>query len=100
MGIFHSVWESMKLNPKFVALSVASWCLAGAVAAHAQRSWVQPIESPLVHPDRTVTFNFKAPRREEVELTAQFMKETARFRWTATNFGASRSDPSSQPLPL
>lgn len=64
----------MKLNPKFVALSVASWCLAGAVAAHAQRSWVQPIESPLVHPDRTVTFNFKAPGAKKVELTAQFMK--------------------------
>lgn len=40
----------------------------------AQRAWVQPIESPIVHPDRTVTFYFKAPNARKVELSAQCLK--------------------------
>jgi len=36
---------------------------------------IQRIESPIVHPDRTVTFNFKATTAKKVELSAQFIKE-------------------------
>jgi enterochelin esterase family protein len=43
---------------------------------HAQRPWVQPIDSPVVHADRTVTFNYKAPSAKRVELSAQFLKGT------------------------
>lgn len=32
------------------------------------------IESPKVHPDRTVTFRFRAPNAKRVELSAQFLK--------------------------
>lgn len=31
------------------------------------------IESPVVHPDRTVTFSLRAPRARQVELSAQFL---------------------------
>lgn len=48
--------------------------LALPVAAIAQRPWSQPIESPVVHPDRTVTFTFKAPNATLVELNSQFLK--------------------------
>lgn len=33
-----------------------------------------PLESPVVHPDRTVTFRFRAPAAEKVELSGQFLK--------------------------
>lgn len=55
-------------------LSIPFFCLALALNAHAQRVWVQPVDSPIVHPDRTVTFNFKAPNARRVELSAQFIK--------------------------
>ena len=32
------------------------------------------IESPVVHPDRTVTFNFRAPAAQKVELSGQFLR--------------------------
>jgi enterochelin esterase-like enzyme len=32
------------------------------------------VVSPVVHPDRTITFNFRAPSAQKVELTGQFMK--------------------------
>jgi enterochelin esterase-like enzyme len=44
------------------------------VIINAQRTGIQPTESPIVHPDRTVTFNFKAPGAKKVELSAQFIK--------------------------
>jgi enterochelin esterase-like enzyme len=40
----------------------------------AQRPWVQTIESPVIHPDHTVMFQFKAPNAKNVELNAQFIK--------------------------
>ncbi|MFZ1291003.1 MAG: alpha/beta hydrolase-fold protein [Melioribacteraceae bacterium] len=40
----------------------------------AQRPWMQTIESPIVHSDKTVTFNLKAPDAKKVELSAQFLK--------------------------
>jgi hypothetical protein len=55
---------------------LASSCgLALAVAVSAQPSRTPPIESPVVHPDRTVTFAIKAPNARKVELSAQFMKD-------------------------
>jgi enterochelin esterase family protein len=48
--------------------------LALALNVNAQPVWVQPIESPIVHPDRTATFNFKAPNARQVELSGQFLK--------------------------
>jgi enterochelin esterase family protein len=50
-------------------------CFSLPVDVKAQRPWIQPIESPVVHPDRTVTFNFKAPNAKKVELSSQFIKE-------------------------
>lgn len=32
-----------------------------------------PVESPVVHPDRTVTFSLRAPQARKVELSAQFL---------------------------
>jgi enterochelin esterase-like enzyme len=40
-----------------------------------QRPQTQTIESPIVHSDRTVTFNFRAPNAKRVELSSQFLKE-------------------------
>ena len=45
--------------------------LAVPVLVNAQRV---RIESPIVHPDRTVTFKLKAPDANKVELSAQFVK--------------------------
>jgi enterochelin esterase-like enzyme len=53
---------------------VASLCLALAVDASAQRPRPPQIESPVVNPDRTVTFRFRAPNAKLVELNAQFLK--------------------------
>jgi enterochelin esterase family protein len=44
------------------------------VTASAQTPRPPQIQSPVVHPDRTVTFNFKAPNAKKVELGAQFLR--------------------------
>ena len=49
-------------------------CLVLAISAQAQSPRPQPIQSPVVHPDRTVTFNLRAPSATKVELSAQFIK--------------------------
>ena len=54
--------------------AMVSFCLALAGPASAQRPRVQPVESPVVHPDRTVTFSFKAKDARTVELSGQFIK--------------------------
>jgi enterochelin esterase family protein len=51
---------------------MVSWCLLGATSVVAQRT--PPIDSPIVHPDRTVTFKYRAPDAKKVELAAQFQK--------------------------
>jgi enterochelin esterase-like enzyme len=56
-----------------VALGLITTILLPAVVS-AQRPWVQPMESPVVHPDRTVTFALKAPDAKKVELSTQFIK--------------------------
>lgn len=55
------------LQVGFIISSIASLC-----SAQPQRT--PPIESPIVHPDRTVTFNIKAPDAKKVELSGQFLK--------------------------
>ena len=63
------------MNLKILNTIVSFLFLALAVSANAQpRMRVQPFESPVVHPDRTVTFNFSAPNAKRVELSAQFLK--------------------------
>lgn len=57
-----------------LSVAVSLFVLALPVPVNAQRPWVQPIESPVVHPDRTVTSNFKAPNAKKVELSSEFIK--------------------------
>lgn len=61
----------MKSN-LFLAALVA--CLALPWSAGAQRQRAPQLESPIVHPDRTVTFNFRAPNAKKVEVSTQFTR--------------------------
>lgn len=50
-------------------------CLLGfAATAVAQSNRPPPLNSPVVHPDRTVTFSLRAPNAKKVELSGQFLK--------------------------
>jgi enterochelin esterase-like enzyme len=60
------------IKPHLTASSVLG--LALAVNAFAQAPRPPQLESPVVHPDRSVTFSFRAPNAKKVELSAQFMK--------------------------
>ena len=53
------------------ALALAS---VGSVSAFAQGNRPPPLNSPVVHPDRTVTFSLRAPEAHKVELSGQFLK--------------------------
>ncbi len=64
----------MKYRTTFNSIAL-SLCLSLSIDVRAQRPWMQSIESPVVHPDRTVTFSFKAPGAKRVELSSQFLKE-------------------------
>lgn len=57
-------------------LSILTFALTLLAAATtvAQPSRLPPVESPVVHADRTVTFNFRAPNAQKVELSGQFLK--------------------------
>lgn len=59
---------------KFKNAFTLYYFLVLCVTINAQKPWNQIIESPIVHSDRTVTFNFKAPNAKDVELSAQFSK--------------------------
>jgi enterochelin esterase-like enzyme len=63
-----------------LSAAVSLVILACPVPVGAQRPWVRPIESPVVHPDRTVTFRFKAPNAGKVEISSQFIKEPEPLR--------------------
>ncbi|HEX2862631.1 MAG TPA: alpha/beta hydrolase-fold protein [Lacunisphaera sp.] len=54
-------------------LSFTLTLLLLAATARAQPSRLPPIESPTVHADRTVTFRFRAPAAQKVELSGQFL---------------------------
>lgn len=55
-------------------LMVCSFGLTLTLAAQPSGSRPPPIDSPVVHPDRTVTFKFRAPTAQKVELSGQFLQ--------------------------
>lgn len=55
-------------------LSTFTFTLLAAATACAQPSRLPPVESPVVQADRTVTFRFRAPNAQKVELSGQFLK--------------------------
>lgn len=59
--------------PSLVAI-VLTLCVFASAPASAQAPRSPQIDSPVVHPDRTVTFRFRAPNAKQVELSAQFLK--------------------------
>jgi enterochelin esterase family protein len=64
----------MNRHVPILSAVVSLLCLAAAVDVGAQRPRLPQIESPVVNPDRTVTFRFRAPNARQVELNAQFLK--------------------------
>ena len=65
----------MKASSTKLHLTAASVLgLALGLNALAQAPRPPQLQSPVVHPDRTVTFNFRAPNAKKVELSAQFLK--------------------------
>lgn len=64
----------MKTMPQ--ASTASAICLFLVLTAQAQAQAPRPpqIQSPVVHPDRTVTFNFRAAGAKKVELSGQFLK--------------------------
>jgi enterochelin esterase-like enzyme len=78
-GNINLVGGPTNMNAKTLGTIVSSLCLVMAVNVNAQRSstprpQIPQIESPVVHSDRTVTFNFRAPNAKQVELSGQFLK--------------------------
>ncbi|MBL9128557.1 MAG: hypothetical protein JNL97_12960 [Verrucomicrobiales bacterium] len=55
-------------------LPVAFGLLAAGLTALAQSNRPAPLASPVVHPDRSVTFRLRAPNATKVELSAQFLR--------------------------
>jgi enterochelin esterase family protein len=64
----------MAMKTKTLITIVSSICLLLVVNVNAQRARGPQIESPVVHPDRTVTFSIRAPRAQQVELNGQFLR--------------------------
>jgi len=62
----------VKTSSQYLLSAVISFCLGLTLNAQAPGSRPPPIKSPVVHPDRTVTFIFRAPDAKKVELSAQF----------------------------
>lgn len=62
------------MQVKTLGAIMLSLCLAPAFTAHAQRGMGPQIESPVVNPDRTVTFNLRAPGADAVQLSGQFLQ--------------------------
>ena len=55
-------------------LRIAACLLGAGAVAVAQGNRPAPLNSPVVHADRTVTFSVRAPNAKKVELSAQFLK--------------------------
>jgi enterochelin esterase-like enzyme len=78
------------MKAKTLGTLVSCLCLVMAVDVNAQRARGPQIQSPVVHPDRTVTFSLRAPNARQVELSGQFMrgnqplKADASGVWTLT----------------
>lgn len=72
--------------------SFTSACLGLLVVAHAlaQPARLAPVVSPVINPDRTVTFRLRAPDAAKVELSGQFLPANQPLRkdesgvWSAT----------------
>jgi enterochelin esterase-like enzyme len=62
-------------NHIILGVVALSMCLLGTELVEAQRPRVQPVESPVVHADRTVSFYLKAPNAKKVEISSQCIKE-------------------------
>jgi hypothetical protein len=60
------------IKPHLNASSILGLALAFNALAQAPRP--PQLESPVVHPDRSVTFSFRAPNAKKVELSAQFLR--------------------------
>jgi enterochelin esterase-like enzyme len=68
--------------------------IAQPASANAPQPWINSIESPIVHPDRTVTFNFKAPATtRQVELSAQFLKAPLPLKTNDSGVWSVTTDP-------
>ena len=67
----HPEHESKSTKLHLFAASLLGLPLGSALA---QAPRPPQHKSPVVHPDRTVTFNFRAPNARKVELSAQFLK--------------------------
>jgi len=79
------------MNSKPILLAAtAAFCLVSPFTASAQRPRPVQIDSPIVHPDRTVTFNLRAPNAKKVEISAQFLRGNQELKldtngvWTIT----------------
>ena len=64
----------MTMNTKKLITIVSSISLLLVVNVNAQRSRAPQIVSPVVHPDRTVTFTLRSPNARQVELSGQFIR--------------------------
>ncbi len=65
------------MQPSFSRFSIRTafaLLLTLALNASAQPSRAPQLQSPVVHPDRKVTFSFRAPNAQKVELSGQFQK--------------------------
>lgn len=47
--------------------------ILSVITPAAAQPWIQPVDSPVGHPDRTVTFHYKAPGARKVEVSGQFI---------------------------
>lgn len=63
-----------RIFSRAVAHALFGFGLVVSVSIHGQPSRDPQIQSPVVHPDRTVTFNLRAPNAQKVELSGQFQK--------------------------
>jgi enterochelin esterase-like enzyme len=70
----HRAANAMNLSPLCIRSILALVAGLGiAASAPAQPSRQPPVTSPVVNPDRTVTFRFRAPDARKVELSGQFL---------------------------
>lgn len=58
---------------KTLLLPLVAVLLGAGAMAVAQSNRPAPLNSPVVHPDRSVTFSVRAPNAKKVELSAQFL---------------------------
>src|SRR5688572_671673 len=62
----------MNIASRFLC-TVALLSVAAAAAVAQPASRLPPLQSPVIHADRTLTFSFRAPEAKKVELSGQFL---------------------------